>query len=155
MRQDRNYYFISGLPRSGSTMFCNLLAQNPRFRSDGITSELINLLQSTCETWDKIDARQNWKNTEGKQRVLRAIFHAYYADSDHPVIFDKSRGWPQQLEMLEMILQKKAKLICLVRDMRAVMCSWEKLRRKNFDSVAEIPIELAQTIESRVAFWSG
>lgn len=155
--RDRRYYFLSGLPRSGSTLVSNVLAQNPRFRSDGITSRLADVLKSTCEAWDKHDSRQAWPFTDGKKRVLSGIFHAYYADSSEPVVFDKSRAWPANLEMVEMILQEKAKIICTVRDMRAIMSSWEKLRRKNLDapSADEMPFELSLSVESRVSFWAS
>ena len=41
---DRNYHFISGLPRSGSTLTSALLRQNPRFQA-GISSPVAGLFE--------------------------------------------------------------------------------------------------------------
>jgi sulfotransferase len=150
---NREYYFVSGLPRSGSTLLCNVLAQNPRFRSDAVTSNLAGFLQTTCENFDKADEIEGWKNSDRKRRIIRSIFHAYYEDSAHPVVIEKSRTWLAQIELLEMILGKKAKIICTVRDLRAIMASWEKLRRRNFDSTSDIPFDYLPTVETRISHW--
>lgn len=37
----KKYYFISGLPRSGSTLLANILAQNPRFHATATSGILM------------------------------------------------------------------------------------------------------------------
>ncbi|HEX8778946.1 MAG TPA: sulfotransferase, partial [Rhodanobacter sp.] len=39
----RKFHFISGLPRSGSTLLAAILKQNPRFRA-GMTSPLADIM---------------------------------------------------------------------------------------------------------------
>ena len=154
--KDRNFVFVSGLPRSGSTVFCNILAQNPRLRSDAVTSGLAGILTGVKEQWEKNESFRAWPDHEAKARVLKGIFHSYFSNTDHPVVVDKNRGWPGQIETLEMILEKKPKIILCVRDMRAIMSSWEKMWRKNkalFN--LNLPPEAQPTVESRVQHWGS
>jgi sulfotransferase len=154
--KSKNYYFVAGLPRSGSTLFCNLLAQNPNFRSDAVTSGLASMLMNVQAQWEGIQEFKNWPIPEAKERVMRAMFHAFYEDTIQPVVFDKSRAWLSQLEMLEMILQRKVKVIVMVRDMRAIMASWEKMWRKNKALMPPgMPPEAIHSVEARVQHWGS
>ncbi|MCT4640866.1 MAG: sulfotransferase [Bacteriovoracaceae bacterium] len=153
---DKNYIFISGLPRSGSTLLANILDQNPNFRSDAITSGLSSLLGVVKENWEKIESFRSWKDISVRKNVLSGIFHSYYNGTQENNIVDKSRMWPSHIETLEMVLGKKPKIIMCVRDMRAIMASWEKMWRANKDLFSlNIPIEARHTIESRVAYWGS
>ena len=154
--QNRKFTFVSGLPRSGSTVLCNILAQNPRVRSDAVTSGLIGILSSVKDSWDKVESFKAWPDLAAKKRVLSGMFYSYYSDSDHPVVVDKNRSWLNQLEMLEMILGERPKIIVCVRDMRAIMSSWEKMWRKNKClSTLNIPPDAQPTVESRVQHWGS
>ena len=44
-----NYYFISGLPRSGSTLLSAILRQNPEFHSD-VSSPIQYLVEGAIKT---------------------------------------------------------------------------------------------------------
>ena len=152
----RKYSFIAGLPRSGSTVLCNILEQNPRFRCDGVTSGLLDVMVSVRDGWDQIASFKNWEIPETKKRVLREIFYSFYADSEHPVVFDKGRGWVAHIEMLETLLGHEVKILVPVRDMRAIIASWEKIWRKNKDlSPSNIPVASMQSVEERAKFWSS
>src|SRR4030043_168670 len=95
-------HFISGLPRSGSTLLCNVLAQNPRFYATQ-TSGMLEVLFSIRNQWDKyieMKAMENGLSERRKIAVLQGIVSAFYADVDRPIVFDKSRGWLAHLEMI-------------------------------------------------------
>lgn len=125
---EKNYYFIAGLPRSGSTLLCNILAQNPRFYVEG-TSGIMDIIFGIRNTWDQHLEFKARPNEPAKHRVMRGILESFYSDIDTPVIFDKCRGWLSLLEMAESILGHKAKVLVPVRDMRDVLASFEKLWR--------------------------
>lgn len=128
--KSKTYYFVAGLPRSGSTLLCNILAQNPRFHTTG-TSGIMDIMFGVRNSWDNLIEFKASPNEPAKLRVLRGILDNYYSDVDKPVIFDKCRGWLSLLEMAEAVLGHKAKVLVPVRDIRDVLASFEKLWRLN------------------------
>ncbi|MFM2357269.1 MAG: hypothetical protein RJA61_6 [Candidatus Parcubacteria bacterium] len=127
-QSEKTFYFIAGLPRSGSTLLANIIAQNPRFHATS-TSGIMDIMFGVRNTWDKLVEFQATPNDEAKIRVLRGILESYYADVEKPVVFDKCRGWLSLLEMAETVLGYKAKVLVPVRDVRDVLASFEKLWR--------------------------
>ena len=98
----KKYCFISGLPRSGSTLLANILAQNPRFHASA-TSGILDVMFGVRNHWDQLAQFQAMTDRAAceaaKRRVLRAILEAYYADDPRPVVFDKSRSCLAHLEL--------------------------------------------------------
>jgi len=128
-KQPRNFHFISGLPRSGSTLTAALLRQNPRFHA-GMTGPVAGLFEGVISQVSAGSEISTMVNDEQRGRILRGLFDSYYADRDEPVIFDTSRSWTAQLPAL-MKLFPEAKVICLVRDVAWVMDSMERQFRNN------------------------
>jgi sulfotransferase len=152
----QKFSFVTGLPRSGSTVLCNILAQNPHFHCDAVTSGLVGLLSMVQENWEKSESFRAWPDIEAKKRVLKGIFYSYYGHSTQPTIIDKNRGWLNQAELLEMVLEERPKFLVTVRDMRAIMSSWEKMWRKNKALFRlTLPPEAQPTVESRVQHWGS
>lgn len=154
----KNFYFLSGLPRAGSTLIANLLHQNPRFHVSG-TSGILDIMFSVRNNWDELIEFKANPNEEAKKRVLRGILENYYANVEEPVICDKSRGWLAYLEMAEMILERPAKVIVPVRDIRDILASFEKLWRKGA-ATRQIAQEQEnyfkwQTVEGRCEIWAS
>jgi sulfotransferase len=154
MKTDKKHYFISGLPRSGSTLLCNILAQNDRFFVTP-TSGLLPTLIAMRDFTNEVTQFKASGDKSVSKRLLRGLFDGYFSNVDVPVIFDKSRGWTRHIEMAEEILDHKAKIIVCVRDLREVLASFEQLWRKNTGHRA-IPQEKAnydrfQTIEGRLS----
>lgn len=155
-KKEKTYYFISGLPRSGSTLLANILAQNPRFHATA-TSGIMDVMFGVRNQWDRLVEFRANPNPSAKIRVLRAILEAYYADIEEPVIFDKGRGWLSLLEMAEEVLGHKAKVLVPVRDLRDVLASFEKLWRdtasdSQVGQEAQFYFEF-QTVQGRAEVW--
>jgi len=56
---------------------------------------------------------------------------SYYAEiTDRPVVCDKNRGWSHYYEWVEQ-WNPEPKMICMVRDLRSVVASMERVYRKN------------------------
>ena len=157
---EKNFAFISGLPRSGSTLLCNILAQNPETKVSKATSGLHDVLFGVRNQWDKlIEHQAEGVDSTRLKRVLQGIFHGYLHDGfAYPLVIDKGRGWLSLIEMLEFVLDKKCKIICPVRDLAEILASFEKLWRNttaktqwNFEKTDYFD---AQTVEGRCAIWA-
>jgi sulfotransferase len=161
MAMRRKIHFISGLPRSGSTLLANILAQNPRFEATA-TSGILDVLFRVRNSWDKIAEFRAMVDQEAceaaKVRVLRSILASFHGRDERPVVFDKSRGWLGHLEMAEALLERPAKVLVPVRDIRDVLASFERLWRQSAGT-RQLPIEHKfyvdfQTIEGRCNAWA-
>lgn len=158
MQINKSVHFISGMPRSGSTLLCNILAQNPQFHATA-TSGILDIIFSIRNQWDELIEFKAAPNPEAKKRVLQAILNAYYADVEKPVVLDKSRGWLAYIEMAEMILGESPKILVPARDIRDILSSFEKLWRKSADTT-QFQQERDnyfkwQTVEGRCEVWTS
>jgi len=129
----RTIHFIAGLPRSGSTLLCNLLAQNTRIQTTS-TSGIINIVNLVNDEWKNIfGTAVHPASAADRKRVIEGIMQDYFDEpgDQHPIVFDKSRGWLGQLWLAELALGRKAKVLVCVRDIRDVLASFEQLWRRN------------------------
>lgn len=122
--------FISGLPRSGSTLLGALLKQNPRFHSS-MSSGLAPLLQANLQVMSAGAETSLLMDDTQKPKILRAICDAYY-DGVVPdgVVFDTNRVWCAKMPLVQ-DLYPDAKVIACVRDIPWIMDSIERLYRSN------------------------
>jgi sulfotransferase len=129
LREAAIYHFISGLPRSGSTLMGAILRQNPRFHA-GMSSPIASLFEGVIAQVSAGSELSTMVNTEQRGRILKGLFDSYYSDVKAEVIFDTNRAWTAQLPAL-MSLFPDAKVICCVRDVAWVMDSLERQFRAN------------------------
>ena len=129
-----NFHVVTGLPRSGSTLLCNLLNQNPRFWATTtsvlpqLAATISSVLSNSVEVKAMLDKQQK-ETTERAKSSLKAFMEAWHAGHDRPVIFDKSRAWAIHALMLRQ-LYPQAKLLVMVRDLKSIFASCEKQHRK-------------------------
>jgi sulfotransferase len=126
---DKRFHFISGLPRSGSTLMSALLRQNPRFHA-GMSSPVASFFDSLIAQVSAGTELSTMVDQNQRERLLRGLFDSYYADVDNPVIFDTNRSWNSHLPAL-IKLFPEAKIICCVRDVAWIMDSLERQFRNN------------------------
>ena len=144
-------HFISGLPRSGSTLLGAVLRQNPRF-SAGMTSPLGSLLGAVQAHVSAGSEFAPVIEVDLRRRLLRGLFDSYYGarDVDH-VVFDSNRCWCARMPLLKE-LYPGAKIVACVRNVAWVMDSMERLYRANpFENTKLFNDDLERnTIYSRV-----
>lgn len=150
----KRIHFISGLPRTGSTLLSNILAQNPEFQPTP-TSGVLDVIYGIKNHWDSIDEIKANPNDQAKLRVMKGVLESYY--NEDKIVFEKSRGWLEWMEFLNTCFGP-VKVLVPVRDMREILSSLEKLYRKNYlhRKMFEKDIYLQmQTVEGRCAYWLG
>nr|WP_185753081.1 sulfotransferase [Pseudomonas fluorescens] len=125
-----HFHFISGLPRSGSTLLSAILLQNPRFHA-GMTSPVGALFSGVLEQCSAGSEFGAVIDTDLRRRLLRGLFDSFYADkADKPVVFDTNRLWSSRLPAISDLFPQ-AKVIACVRNVAWVMDSIERLYRAN------------------------
>ena len=125
----KKYHFISGLPRSGSTLLTSILNQNPRFHSR-ISNPLARFVKSVVtETYAgpgyALECTEKMRSA-----LIKNLIETYHTDYPGEVNFNTNRGWSLLLHILANTFPD-AKLICCVRDIPWILDSFEKLFRNN------------------------
>lgn len=124
----KSYYFISGLPRSGSTLLSAILKQNPDFYAD-IASPLQAISGTSIDVI--ASAESNFIITEEQRKnLMYGIFDGYYRHIDKPIIFDSSRSWPKKTNFLKALFPY-TKILCPVRDIVSILNSFEVISSKS------------------------
>ncbi|HUN43173.1 MAG TPA: sulfotransferase [Acetobacteraceae bacterium] len=143
-------HFISGLPRSGSTLLAAILRQNPHFHA-GMSSPVGSLFNALLRQMSQDNETAVFIDDEQRKAVLTAVFDAYYF-REHPrkVVFDTNRLWCSKLPALADLFPK-AKVICCVRHVPWILDSIERLIRRNkFEPSKIFSFEPGGTVYSRV-----
>lgn len=143
----KEFFFISGLPRSGSTLLSAILRQNPDFYADisspvqGLVASAINVITGS-ESNHLIDESR-------RKHILRSLVQSYYNSVAPKTVFDTSRGWTAKTSLLKE-LYPQAKIICCVRDLPWILDSFERISAKNTLYNAALTDEEAnQTVTTR------
>ncbi|WP_124368923.1 sulfotransferase [Pseudomonas sp. R1-43-08] len=124
------YHFISGLPRSGSTLLSAILLQNPRFHA-GMSSPLGTLFNGVLAQCSAGSEFGSVIDANTRRRLLRGLFDSYYADkASIPVVFDTNRQWCARMPALHDLFPQ-AKVVACVRNVAWIMDSLERLYRAN------------------------
>jgi sulfotransferase len=122
-------HFISGLPRSGSTLLAAILKQNPAFHA-GIESPLAGLFAGAIRSMS-MNETSLFVTDAQRERILRAIAEAYYADVAMTKLpFDTHRSWCKELPALSQVFPE-ARVICCLRNTAWILDSIERLVQRN------------------------
>lgn len=127
----RKFNVISGMPRAGTTLLCNLLNMNENFHVTPTSAVLdtVKAMRSNFshdQTWkaqNRLEISENFKN--GIKGFVEGFFEKY------DVVFDKSRGWPNNLKLIDDILKNTdTKVIWCYRDPVEIIGSIEAQYQK-------------------------
>jgi sulfotransferase len=123
----KTFYFMSGLPRSGSTLLTALLNQNPEIHSS-TNSPLLDTIHYTEEyLLYNSEQYKATPNPQGAHKVLSSIPHNYYFNTPQNIIIDKSRGWVNQIQHIKDYITSEPKIICPVRSIHDILSSFLNL----------------------------
>lgn len=147
------------MPRSGSTLLQNILGQNNDFYVTP-TSGVLELLfgaRANFSSSPEFKAQDNQLMTDGFRGFCREGINGFYNSiTDKKYVMDKSRGWGAYRPFLQSFYDNP-KIVCMVRDLRSIIASYEKIYRKNQETMHD-PIRddlnaRGTTIHKRVDEW--
>lgn len=142
---NKQYFFLTGLPRCGSTLFTSILNQNPNIFASS-TSPVCNALYWSSVLWNTDFAIEANPNPKAIQSVLSSIIPKFYENKKESIIIDKAFSWgtPENLLVLSSVMNSQPKFIVMDRPVDEILKSFNKLIKKspNFTGNIELLMEL-------------
>ena len=105
----KTLFFLSGLPRSGSTLLGSILSQHPELQATP-TSPLADLLCWIDEGFTKLDIQYTYDKQQIQYNTYNSILENFYNHIEKPYILDKHRGWCKNVPSIEKFLKQKPKI---------------------------------------------
>lgn len=156
----KKIFYNSSLPRSGSTIIQNILAQNPEIYPTPTSGvfEIMNNIRSLYSNSLEFKAQDPETMEKGYRGMLKSGIYGFFNEiTDRPYVFDKCRGWSMEYKFID-FFDPNPKIICVVRDLRAIFASMEKKYRKNPQlelNVANWEKLEGTTTDKRIVTWSN
>lgn len=145
---EKKYHFITGLPRSGSTLLCSILKQNPKCHAS-ITDPLAPMFKGVIEASQAGPGMKFEVPVKRRENIIKSLFDGYYKDVEKEVVFNTNRAWTLLTPQVNHIFPESKFIIC-VRDINWVLDSFETAHRKNPLSTNTATGDLGGTVYSRV-----
>jgi len=121
---------VTGLPRAGSTLLCQLLAQHPDIHCEGHSSPLCNTLLGirrmvSDDAFFLSQLDNAFDNSYAHlASAMQGFFRGWHHDCQKKLVVDKNRAWLHAIELL-LHIEPEAKLIVCLRDLRQIYGSIE------------------------------
>jgi sulfotransferase len=128
--RSKNFYFMAGLPRAGSTLLSSILNQNPRFYS-GPSSPVLSTMYAVENHLMNDELYHGYPKPEQAHQIISNIIRQFYSDVNQEVIIDKNRAWTARVPYIEGYIGQQAKIICPVRDIDEILTSMIMMIRRN------------------------
>ena len=142
----KKFFYLAGLPRTGSTVLGEILNQNERLHVSP-ASPLSELISQVIGFWrtNTVTLRA-YQHPEQLANVWRGIRDGLYAHRDEPFIMDKSWAWHMNdaIDSTRKVLGEEMKVICTVDNVADCLASFIMLIRGNPDYVSYIDDYLNQ-----------
>ena len=124
-----NITFLSGLPRTGSTLLTSILSQNSEIHTEGNSAlcQLMWDMQVSCWNTEQLQNRPDLQS-----KLLTSIPEVFYQGINKNII-DKCRSWtlPANLELIENYITKSPKIIVMLRPIVDIVKSFVFIRSMN------------------------
>ena len=123
--------YVTGLPRSGSTLLCQLLGMHPDIHSPGHSSPLAHTLEHIRQSissnnffLSQLDCDFHTSYNKLKQSYIGFI-QGWLGDTNKPIVVDKNRNWLGMLQTVYSI-DPEYKMIVCIRDLVQLYGSIDK-----------------------------
>src|SRR6266699_5987035 len=141
-------HFISGLPRSGSTLLAALLRQNPRFYAR-MSGPLADMYAGVMKMMSASESTAMLSDSD-RMRILQSLVEAHYANVRAMTIFDTNRAWCNLLPSISQLFPD-ARVICCLRSPAWILDSLERwVQNHPFQMPKLFPFEPWMSVYNRV-----
>ena len=139
----KTFYFMSGLPRSGSTLISSILNQNPNIYASAnspMCGMMFNLERSLLSS----EQYAAYPKPDVISNTVMGVIEGYYSDTSKNIIIDKCREWsvPEHFGALLRNLPYEPRIILPVRSITDILASFISLVNKNPDKTNFIDQEI-------------
>lgn len=134
----KTLFFLSGLPRSGSTLLGSLLNQHPEIYTTP-TSPLADLLCLIDTNFNHLDIQYTYDRQSIEYNTYNSLITNFYNHIPKKYIIDKHRGWPKNLYPIKKFYKDNPKVIATYRPVPEVLSSFISLIEKTgqFDNFVD------------------
>lgn len=145
------------MPKAGSEILQCILHQNSQIYGSP-TSPLLEYQFGARANYDlaEVKSQDTKLMQEAFVSMCAGMAQSYYKPiTDRPIVCDKNRGWCHYHRWVEQ-WNPEPKMICMIRDLRSIIASFERAYRENRHSPQGIdsPQKLQNmTLEQRVDYW--
>ena len=126
---------LAGLPRTGSTLLSNILAQNPsiHIESNSALCQVMWDAKVSCEENANEQLVGSGRQLSFKRDLLESIPKTYYPDAANKIVFDKCRPWVNQFNiiMARSYIDELIRSVIMFRPMDEVVASYARVYFKN------------------------
>lgn len=150
--------FCGGLPRTGSTVLMNILQQNSRIFTTG-TCALADLIHQHILVKSRFRESFQAMSTEQADAAMHGLIHGatkgwFEGLTNKPIVISKNRSWSNLFHLYE-----KSKYIVMVRDLRDIVESFEKVNSRilslhTFDDDGTLLPSMSETEKYKYHFYT-
>ena len=126
---------VTGLPRAGSTLLCQLLAQHPDIQCDGRSSPLCNTLLGirrmiSDDTFFLSQLDNSFESSYAHlESAMQGFLWGWNQDCHKQVVVDKNRAWLHAIEFL-LHIEPEARLLVCLRELGQIYGSIESQHQR-------------------------
>lgn len=129
----KKLFFLSGFPRSGSTVLGSILSQHPKIHVTP-TSPLFDLVYLIEQNFKRVDVQYTYDKKNMMFNIYKSIFENVYNHVDKSYIIDKHRAWPKNLRPFKQFTNQEPKVICTNRRISEIIVSFISLVEQQPDN---------------------
>lgn len=133
----KKYFFMSGLPRSGSTLLGALFNQHHAIHC-GAISPVLEVMYHTEQYFLSSEQYLAYPKPDCARKIIGSVIDNFYSDIDKPYVIDKCRAWPNNVERITKYITDDVKIVCPVRPVIDILASFISLIHRNPDEISYI-----------------
>ena len=121
----KEFRFLAGMPRSGSTVLATLLSQHPDLHTSA-TSVLRDMVKHPMNYYLG-ESPYFERGCEQQLSIQRGILHGFYAHVAEPFVLEKDRGWAADCRLVEALTGEETRVVATTRRVSEVIASFSLL----------------------------